>query len=77
VVTDKFDVDTFDENVNTKQHVEEDDETTRSESDEENRQPPVNITFDAAVSTGDEGNEANVPSSVVTLCDIPTSSHID
>jgi hypothetical protein len=77
VVTDKFDVDTFDENVNTKQHVEEDDETAMSESDEENRQPPVNITFDAAVSTSDEGNEANVPSSVVTLCDIPTSSHID
>jgi hypothetical protein len=27
----------FDENVDTEQHVEEDDETTRSESDEENR----------------------------------------
>jgi hypothetical protein len=35
VVTDEFDVDTFDENVDTEQHVEEDDETTRSESDEE------------------------------------------
>jgi hypothetical protein len=35
VVTDEFDVDTFDENVDTKQHVEEDDETIRSESDEE------------------------------------------
>jgi hypothetical protein len=35
VVTDEFDVYTFDENVDTEQHVEEDDETTRSESDEE------------------------------------------
>jgi hypothetical protein len=35
VVTDEFDVDTFDENVDTEQHVEKDDETTRSESDEE------------------------------------------
>jgi hypothetical protein len=35
VVTDEFDIDTFDENVDTEQHVEEDDETTRSESDEE------------------------------------------
>jgi hypothetical protein len=35
VVTDEFDVDTFDENVDTEQHVEEDDETARSESDEE------------------------------------------
>jgi hypothetical protein len=35
VVTDEFDADTFDENVHTEQHVEEDDETARSESDEE------------------------------------------
>jgi hypothetical protein len=35
VVTDEFDADTFDENVDTEQHVEEDDETARSESDEE------------------------------------------
>jgi hypothetical protein len=35
VVTDEFDIDTFDENVDTEQHVEEDDETARSESDEE------------------------------------------
>jgi hypothetical protein len=32
VVTDEFDVDTFDENVDIEQHVEEDDETARSES---------------------------------------------
>jgi hypothetical protein len=35
VVTYEFDADTFDENVDTEQHVEKDDETTRSESDEE------------------------------------------
>jgi hypothetical protein len=35
VVTDGFDNDTFDENVDTEQHVEEDDETGRSEKDEE------------------------------------------
>jgi hypothetical protein len=35
VVTDEFGIDTFDENVDTEQHVEEDDETARSESDEE------------------------------------------
>jgi hypothetical protein len=35
VVTDEFDTNTFDENVDTEQHVEEDDETARSESDEE------------------------------------------
>jgi hypothetical protein len=36
-VTNEFDVDTFDENVDTEQHIEEDDETARSESDEEFR----------------------------------------
>jgi hypothetical protein len=35
VVTDKFDTNTLDENVDTEQHVEEDDETRRSEIDEE------------------------------------------
>jgi hypothetical protein len=35
VVTDEFDTNTFDENVDTEQHVEEDDETGRSKSDEE------------------------------------------
>jgi hypothetical protein len=35
VVTDEFDVDTFDENVDIEQHVEEDDEIARCESDEE------------------------------------------
>jgi hypothetical protein len=35
VVTCEFDDDVFDENIDTEQHVEKDDETTRSESDEE------------------------------------------
>jgi hypothetical protein len=77
VVIDEFDADTFAENVKTQQHIEEDDETSRSESNEENRQPSVYIAPDAAVGSGGEGNEANVPSSTVTLCDVSTSSHID
>jgi hypothetical protein len=35
LVTDEFDADTFDENVDTEQHIEEDNETARRESDEE------------------------------------------
>jgi hypothetical protein len=77
VVTDEFGADMFDENVDTEQYVEEDDETTRSESDEENRQPPINTASDAAVGAGGEGNEANVSSSAVRPCDVPTSSRID
>jgi hypothetical protein len=77
VVTDEFDTDMFDENIDTEQHAEEDDETTRSESDEENKQPSVDTALDATVGPGGEGNEANVPSSQVTLCDVSTSSRID
>jgi hypothetical protein len=40
MVTDEFNADTFAENVDTEQHIEEDDEIVRSESDEEN-----NATF--------------------------------
>jgi hypothetical protein len=40
-------------------------------------QPSVDTAHDAPVDTGGEGNEANVPSSVVTLCDVSTSSRID
>jgi hypothetical protein len=77
VVTDEFDADTFDENVDTKQHVKEDEETARSESDEENMQPSVGIAPDAVVGAGGEGNEANVPSSAVIPCDVSTSSRIN
>jgi hypothetical protein len=77
VVTDEFNIDMFAKNVDTEQHIEEDDKTARRESDEENRQPSVDATLDVAVGPGGKGNEANVPSSPVTLCDIPTSSRID
>jgi hypothetical protein len=39
MVTDKFDADTFDENVDIEQPVEKDDEAASSESDEKNMQP--------------------------------------
>jgi hypothetical protein len=77
VVTDEFYTDTFAENVDTEEHIEEDDERARSESDEENMQPSFDTAPDAAVGPGGEGNEANVPSSAVTLCDVPTSSGIN
>jgi hypothetical protein len=41
VLTDEFNIDTFDENVDTEPHVEEHDEAAISESDEENVQPSV------------------------------------
>jgi hypothetical protein len=77
VVTDEFDADTFAENVDTEQHIAEDDEIAKSESDEENMQASVDTAFDAAIGPGGEGNEANVLSSAVTLCDVQTSSRID
>jgi hypothetical protein len=40
-------------------------------------QPSIDTGPNAPVDLGDEGNEANMPSSMVTLCDIPTSSRID
>jgi hypothetical protein len=40
-------------------------------------QPSVDTTPDASVDPGGEGNEANVSSSAVTLCDVPASSRID
>jgi hypothetical protein len=39
--------------------------------------PSIDTTLDAPVGTVDEGNEANMSSSAVTLCDVLTSSHID
>jgi hypothetical protein len=77
VVRDEFDANTLDENGDTEQHVEKDDETSRSENDEENMQPSVDTTPDAPVGPDGEGIEANVPSLAVTLCDVPTSSCID
>jgi hypothetical protein len=59
VVTDEFNDETSDENIDTEAHVEEDDEAEISKSDEENVQPTVDTTPDAAVDTVDEGNEPN------------------
>jgi hypothetical protein len=59
LVTDEFDDETFDENVDTEVHVEEDDEAGISESDEENVQPTVDTAPDAQVGTVDEANEPN------------------
>jgi hypothetical protein len=41
MVIDEFDANIFDENVDTEQHVEKDEKTERSVSDEENMQPSV------------------------------------
>jgi hypothetical protein len=59
LVTNKFDDETFDENVDTEAHIEEEDEVGISESDEKNMQPTVDTTPDAPVGTVDEGNEPN------------------
>jgi hypothetical protein len=59
VVTDEFDNETFDENVDTETHVEEEDEAGISKSDEENVQPTMDTTPDAPIGTVDEGNEPN------------------
>jgi hypothetical protein len=77
VVRDEFNANTFDENLDNEQHVEKIDELGSSESDEENMQPSFDIAPSAPVSPGGKGNEANVPSLAVTLCDVPTSSYID
>jgi hypothetical protein len=77
LVTDEFDANTFDENVDTEPHVEEDDESAISESNEENVQPSVDTAPDAPVGTVDEGNEQNVPFSAAAQCDVLSSSHID
>jgi hypothetical protein len=53
VVTDEFDTDTFDENVDTEQHVEEDDETWRSERDEElSGVTPVDVPTSSRIDWG-------------------------
>jgi hypothetical protein len=40
-------------------------------------QPSVDTAPDAPIGPGGKGNEANVPSLAVTLCDVLTSSRID
>ncbi len=77
MVRDESDADMFDENLDIEHHVEENDELASSKSNEENMQPSVVIAPDAPIDPVREGNEANVPSSAVTLCDVLTSSRID
>jgi hypothetical protein len=53
VVTDEFDTDTFDENVDTEQHVGEDDETGSNESDEElSGVTPVDVPTSSHINWG-------------------------
>jgi hypothetical protein len=59
VVTDEFDDETFDENVDTDVHIKEDDEAGINESDVENVQPTVDTSPDAPVGTVHDGNERN------------------
>jgi hypothetical protein len=59
VVTDEFDDETFDENVDIEAHVKEDDGAGISESDEESVQPIVDTDPNASVGTVDEDNEPN------------------
>jgi hypothetical protein len=77
VVTNEFDDEMFDDNVDIESHVEKDDEASISESNEENMQPSVDTAPDASVGTVDEGNEQNVPSLAAAQCDVSTSSRID
>jgi hypothetical protein len=77
LATDEFDADTLDENVDNDQHVDENGESSISESDEENIHPPFDAYPNVPVGTGGEGNESNMAYSVVGLCDFSTSSCFD
>jgi hypothetical protein len=59
IVTDEFDDEIFDGNVDTEIHVEEEEEAGISESNEENVQPTVDTAPDAPVGIVDEDNESN------------------
>jgi hypothetical protein len=54
----------FDKNLDNEQNIDENDESSCSDSD-------------VPVTTGGEGNESNMPHSAGAVCDVPTSSHID
>jgi hypothetical protein len=77
LVRDEFDANTFDENLNNEQNIDENDESSNSESDEENMQAPFDTTRDVSVATGGKGNKSNMPQSAATVCDVPTSNCID
>jgi hypothetical protein len=69
LVRDEFDADTLDLNPINEQNVDGNNELSSNERDEE--------TTEAPVDTGGEGNDSIVAQSLVHVCDIPTSSHID
>jgi hypothetical protein len=77
LVIDEFDANTFDENLDNEQHVDENDESSSSESDEGNMHAPFDIVPDVSVGTSGKGNESNMPYLDVALCDVLTSSRID
>jgi hypothetical protein len=58
MVTDEFDDEIFNGNVDTETHVEEE-EAGINKSNEENMQPTVDTAPDASVGTVDEDNESN------------------
>jgi hypothetical protein len=80
VVTDNFDADMFDENIDTEKHVEKDDEIVRSEGVEGNMQHLIDTTPDGPVDTSGESNEANVseliPPRLASLAHLFTSSYL-
>jgi hypothetical protein len=59
MVTDEFDDEIFDENVDTEAYIEKEDEAGISESDEENMQSTVDTSPNAPIDTVDEGNDPN------------------
>jgi hypothetical protein len=77
LVRDEFDADTFDENPGNEQNVDENDESSNSESDKENIEALFDTTRDVSVTTSGKGNESNMPQSTIAVCDVPTSSCID
>jgi hypothetical protein len=77
LVGDEFDVDTFDENPDDDQHIDENDESSSTKSDEENMYPLFDTAPEVPVSTDGEGNKSNMPHSTIALCDVLTSSRID
>jgi hypothetical protein len=77
LVRDEFDANTFDENLDNEQNVDENDESSSSERDKENMHALSDTSPNVPVTTCGEGNESNIPHSAVAVCDVLTSSRID
>jgi hypothetical protein len=56
----EFDVDVFDQNIGNEQNVDENDESSSSDSDEENIEALFNTTHDVPVAIGGKDNESNM-----------------